>query len=224
MDEDTPPAKRKPGRPRLYFTDEERKAKQREWSRKWIVANPERNRESKRQSYLLHLEANRDKVREQQRLWFIANKEHVNEVSRRWRAANPGRERDQARARYATDPERGRAKSRAWYAANPEKASEMANRFRKANPEWFREAAARRRASDSGVGSVRYKNVDIFERDGWICQLCGEPVDPTVEWPALGFATIDHVIPYARGGWNAPDNVQLAHFGCNCQKHDRMPD
>ncbi|MGV8973360.1 MAG: HNH endonuclease [Rhodoglobus sp.] len=39
--------------------------------------------------------------------------------------------------------------------------------------------------------------------------------------------SLDHIIPLARGGWHAMDNVALAHLRCNITKHakilDRMP-
>lgn len=67
-----------------------------------------------------------------------------------------------------------------------------------------------------------YKRTEIFARDGWICQLCGEPVDPTVKAPDRRSASIDHVVPLSLGGDDTPANVQLAHFGCNSAKCDRV--
>lgn len=32
---------------------------------------------------------------------------------------------------------------------------------------------------------------------------------------------MDHVIPLARGGWHAMDNVKLACLGCNIRKNDK---
>lgn len=58
----------------------------------------------------------------------------------------------------------------------------------------------------------------VFERDGWICQLCGEPVDPDLRAPDPESASLDHRIPIARGGDHTYDNIQLAHFGCNARK------
>lgn len=68
-----------------------------------------------------------------------------------------------------------------------------------------------------------YEEVDkfeVFKRDGWVCQLCKEPVDPDCEFPSLKYATIDHIIPLSVEGtpghvWS---NVQLAHFSCNSSK------
>lgn len=58
----------------------------------------------------------------------------------------------------------------------------------------------------------------IFERDGWICHACGDPVDPDLRWPDQDSASLDHVVPLAEGGIHDPDNVRLAHVGCNVRR------
>jgi hypothetical protein len=58
----------------------------------------------------------------------------------------------------------------------------------------------------------------IFERDGYICQVCGDAVDMSLTVPDPRAATIDHVLELSLGGWHGPDHVQLAHFVCNTDK------
>lgn len=58
----------------------------------------------------------------------------------------------------------------------------------------------------------------VFARDGWCCQLCGGPIDATLRSPDPGSASVDHVVPLARGGSHTQDNVQAAHLGCNVRK------
>jgi endogenous inhibitor of DNA gyrase (YacG/DUF329 family) len=60
----------------------------------------------------------------------------------------------------------------------------------------------------------------IYERDGWICQLCMLPIDRAQVVPAPLAVVLDHVIPLARGGTHEPGNVQCAHFLCNSIKGD----
>lgn len=72
-----------------------------------------------------------------------------------------------------------------------------------------------------GVYRERYRNVDIFERDRWRCQLCGGKVNRGAVVPHPKAPTIDHILPRACGGTDVPANVQLAHFECNWQKADR---
>lgn len=62
----------------------------------------------------------------------------------------------------------------------------------------------------------------VFERDDWICHLCGEPTNPEAEVPDPLAPTIDHLTPLALGGEHAYRNVQTAHFVCNSRKGSRV--
>lgn len=71
---------------------------------------------------------------------------------------------------------------------------------------------------------VYYEKVDrdyVFRRDNWICGICGEPVDPNAE-ETNKRPSLDHIDPLSKGGPHSYENVQLAHFGCNCWKCDRI--
>lgn len=60
----------------------------------------------------------------------------------------------------------------------------------------------------------------IYERDGWICQLCSEPVDPSVPVNTRWDATLDHIVPVSRGGDDSLGNLRLAHRRCNAVRGD----
>lgn len=53
-------------------------------------------------------------------------------------------------------------------------------------------------------------------RLGHYCGICKEPIDSIHE------ATVDHVIPLARGGSNHFDNLQLAHQHCNSERGSNL--
>ena len=55
----------------------------------------------------------------------------------------------------------------------------------------------------------------LGERDNWTCHLCGEPVPQFTHCIDGQSATIDHIVPLARGGSHTWDNVRLAHRSCN---------
>lgn len=63
---------------------------------------------------------------------------------------------------------------------------------------------------------------ELYEQANGICQLCGTPVLPLMIAPDPMSATIDHIIPLAKGGRHTRDNIQLAHFICNSRKSDRI--
>jgi 5-methylcytosine-specific restriction endonuclease McrA len=62
----------------------------------------------------------------------------------------------------------------------------------------------------------------VFARDQWKCGLCGERIDQSLVHPHPFSASLDHVIPRARGGLHVYENVQAAHLTCNTSKKDSM--
>lgn len=71
---------------------------------------------------------------------------------------------------------------------------------------------------------VKYENIDpleIFERDKWICGICGEKIDKTLNYPDKMSATLDHIIPLSKGGTHTRENVQASHGVCNFSKGNR---
>lgn len=90
--------------------------------------------------------------------------------------------------------------------------------------EMARRAAAkrgnRRRRARLRIASVPYHDEDIFERDGWRCHICHRKVRR--DKAGAGYhplqPTIDHIIPLADGGADAPVNVATAHNICNSVK------
>ena len=56
-----------------------------------------------------------------------------------------------------------------------------------------------------------------------ICAICGKPVDKNLKYGDPMAATIDHIIPVAKGGHPSDiSNLQLAHWACNRQKSDKI--
>lgn len=55
----------------------------------------------------------------------------------------------------------------------------------------------------------------IAYRDRYICHLCVEPVNMTLEFPNLMCAVLDHLIPKSMGGRPIPSNLVLSHNICN---------
>lgn len=65
----------------------------------------------------------------------------------------------------------------------------------------------------------------IYERDGWICQLCHTAIDRTADAQRDDAApSLDHIIP--RSLQLVPDhsdsNLRLAHRGCNARRGARL--
>jgi hypothetical protein len=56
----------------------------------------------------------------------------------------------------------------------------------------------------------------LFEQSD-TCQLCKNEIH------TFDDCTVDHIVPYSKGGKTVPENAQLAHRGCNAKKNAQMP-
>ncbi len=84
-------------------------------------------------------------------------------------------------------------------------------------------AEAKRDALRGSFNISRRERLAIYERDGWTCQLCREPVDPTLHWSDNMAASLDHIECQS---WTLiPDhsaaNLRLAHRLCNALRGNR---
>jgi 5-methylcytosine-specific restriction endonuclease McrA len=93
---------------------------------------------------------------------------------------------------------------------------------RKRWPEMYRAGDQLRRARKLGATVEEFKCEEIYERDGWVCQLCDSDVDPELKWPESMSASLDHIIPLSKGGEHSRANSQLAHLKCNVDKGARI--
>lgn len=81
----------------------------------------------------------------------------------------------------------------------------------------------RRRARKKSNGIVEdFENVEIFERDNWVCGICGLKVDKSLRYPDPMSASLDHRIPLSKGGSHTRSNVQCSHLRCNVSKNARL--
>lgn len=79
------------------------------------------------------------------------------------------------------------------------------------------------RRSAGGTFKISAKRrKEIYERDGWTCQICSHPVDASLGHTDNWSATLDHVIPQALQlvPDHSPANLRLAHRWCNSARGD----
>lgn len=79
-----------------------------------------------------------------------------------------------------------------------------------------------RRAQPWYVPRPEVKRAEIFERDHWICHLCGDPINPDARHPDPLTGSIDHVVPRSLGGPDEPSNLAASHLVCNMRKGNRV--
>jgi len=97
-----------------------------------------------------------------------------------------------------------------------------------------REAVAMAGAPPPFVGTVKRnrKHYQLWRRKLWkkqgkLCHWCGMPMMRTTMHDPNSvslLATIEHVIPLARGGLDNANNIVLAHLICNTRRGHDMPE
>lgn len=55
----------------------------------------------------------------------------------------------------------------------------------------------------------------LYERDGWLCQICEIPIDPNLPYTSQWSASLDHIVPRVRDGAHTAENLRSAHRWCN---------
>ncbi len=82
---------------------------------------------------------------------------------------------------------------------------------------WRIPAVVRQRQTVKVRGGVRFSPLNVFRRDKFRCQYCGEHF-------AKAELTCDHVVPKANGGKRDWGNIVAACKSCNSRKADRECD
>ena len=64
--------------------------------------------------------------------------------------------------------------------------------------------------------------VAIYVRDEYTCQLCGKKCIQDENMYHADNITLDHIMPYSKGGANTADNLRVACRSCNMKRGKRM--
>lgn len=164
---------------------------------RWRKRNPEKVKTSKQRWYL----ENKGRVRQKQR---HRDPGKAQEYNRRWRERHPAEARESRHKYEETHREGRRANSRRWYRNNPEKARESNRRRR-----------ARKKKALSNYAPWMERYYRCAQRD--CCFYCGEEMNSERYHPRK--RTLDHIIPFSKGGLHSWENTVLACFECNLRKH-----
>ena len=65
--------------------------------------------------------------------------------------------------------------------------------------------------------AVRFSRINVYTRDGFRCQYCGEK-------KAMRDLNYDHVVPRVRGGKTVWENIVTSCYRCNSRKGNRTPE
>lgn len=115
-----------------------------------------------------------------------------------------------AKAKYCSEDCRRAVKSRRF------------KEFYRAHPQRYQDYSAIRRANLKSVTVEKVDRAAVFDRDGWVCHICNDPISKDEAWPSPGSVSLDHVIPISKGGEHSYANCKAAHWGCNASKGDSV--
>lgn len=86
-----------------------------------------------------------------------------------------------------------------------------------------KKGSQRRRARKLGAAIVEtFTSQQVFERDFYICCICGLEIDKTLHHPEKLSASLEHKIPLSRGGDHSLENCASAHLLCNLRKNSKL--
>lgn len=210
-------------------------------SRRWREANIEKARESSRKSYAKYSAERPGQHRDRVQKWRESNRCRANELGRqsyhRRKDSDPKRFAEQAReSNYRTywanretrlkrskeyreaNREALQQRKRAYYLANQAWIAEKGRQYRKANPDKVAMRNMTRRALKHSAAVEKVNPFEVYERDAWICHICKKAVDPQRRFPDPLAASLDHIVPLAKGGEHSYGNCATAHLSCNCRK------
>jgi 5-methylcytosine-specific restriction endonuclease McrA len=139
-----------------------------------------------------------EKRRKRMRAYNKANPDKTRSYSSKWRARNP----DHQVLYQEANQERHRARTAAWVRANPDKhAAHGRNRH------------AKKKAAEGSHTSEDIQR--IYQAQYGKCACCKTKVGKKYH--------VDHIQPLAKGGSNAPRNLQILCGPCNIRKNDKDP-
>ena len=212
------------------------RAKNPDYQARWKEANLERVRGYDTSRRKNNLESERKRNREYMARRRANQPDRVKTIKRlsyaRKVAENPEQVREKAHADYMRRKGRQCETKKLWRKRNLEHARNIAARWqarwRKEYPEKARSISrtqgARRYALKKDNGPIeKFLHEEIFERDGWICGICLELVNPDAKDPDPFAVELDHIQPVTKKGPHTRANVQCSHGRCNRIKSDTWP-
>jgi 5-methylcytosine-specific restriction endonuclease McrA len=85
-----------------------------------------------------------------------------------------------------------------------------------------KKASSIRRARKKGVLAESFSHKEIFNRDNYICCVCGLPIDRSLKKPDMLSVSLEHIFPLSKGGAHSRENVSCSHLICNIRKNTNL--
>jgi len=101
-----------------------------------------------------------------------------------------------------------------------EKESKRTTYYKKDSREAVLDRVHRYRAIKAGV---EWEKVDfkLLFSSQVNCSICSKPMNFTTGNTDPDYVSVDHIIPFSKGGPHKQDNIQLVHIRCNGKKYNK---
>jgi len=155
--------------------------------------------------------------REYSRRYYADHIEAARAYGRQYAASHRDERRIYRQQYYAVNAHKWLGYSRKYFLDKPEELRARARAFRASNPEKMREYRNRRRSQKANNGGT-HTAADIrllLRSQKHKCWWCDHPIGNDYH--------VDHRIPLARGGSNAPENLCISCPSCNMSKGAKLP-
>jgi len=136
---------------------------------------------------------------------------------KKWLVTNIDRSREYARERYWKNPGALCQKALEWRQQNPERTKELNVIWHLRNPHGRKTHNSNRRAREKNApGTYTHDQIThLADVQKWKCVYCSVSLRKSYH--------IDHIKPFALGGTNEIQNIQLLCPACNMRKHAKHP-
>lgn len=184
---------------------------------------------------------NKDVILNNQKLYYEQNKEGVAKKQQNYYENNKARILKYHQDYYQKNKEKIRTYQKKWEKANKRKViefrktyyeinkKEIRNRideWRKNNPDRVRKNGRKQnhqyRARKRNATVENFDPIEVFERDSYICQLCG--CKTSLRYKSqyhLKRSELDHITPLSVGGAHSKQNTQCLCRQCNMNKQNK---
>lgn len=200
-----------------------------EYHAAWYQANRERllakakaRREAKRAEIRAwkrqYQQDHKEELAAKKRAHYVKNRERISAAHRDYYLRKAPSIKDHVKAYRDSNPVKTKTCIQRWIDANRARLAAAKKAYALAHPLdplHRRDLTARRRAREvaATIGKIDLKQI-LRESEG-VCGICRQPIGD-------GPFHFDHIMPLARGGAHAQNNIQVAHPRCNLMKSAKV--
>lgn len=187
----------------------------------------EKNKETILKHNMIYREENKEQLAKQKQIYRSNNKEQIQKSQRTCYQNNREARIERMREHYKINKKELLKQKREYWEANKKELNKQQRQQRIINPEkfrnWGRKAKRKRRALKLNAPIENFSHIEVFERDNYICQLCGRKTRPDYKnYNHAKYPNLDHIIPLSKGGGHTKLNTQCVCHQCNMQKNNKI--